>query len=204
MTHFLKMLRNATPEMFGRLNVIAARPTALNWSTLQPRIHPTANHCCSPASRRLTIGPTPSLSENGSNRSEADKLHRDEMIESICARLSPPSISNKHSPKDFQPTILEVDGPAHFYVGSNRYNAYTKLKHRILTRMGYRVLHIPYFEWKQLQGRKEREQYLIKKLGEPLTEWLDPADFEYHEMLVSALTKPESAYGEKRCENITA
>jgi len=63
-----------------------------------------------------------------------------------------------------KPVAVEVDGPSHFYVNSNKYTAYTKLKHRILTRMGYNVVHIPYFEWNKLGSSQVKEQYVFEKL----------------------------------------
>lgn len=75
-----------------------------------------------------------------------------------------------------RPVAIEVDGPSHFYVNSTKYTAYTKLKHRLLTRMGYKVLHVPYFEWKKLKGPRDRENYLKEKLKEEPTEWLEPED----------------------------
>ena len=80
-----------------------------------------------------------------------------------------------------RPIAIEVDGPSHFYVNTTKYTAYTKLKHRLLTRMGYRVLHVPYFEWRKLRGAKERETYMKAKLAEEPTEWLDPADEKYYQ-----------------------
>ena len=92
-----------------------------------------------------------------------------------------------------RPVAIEVDGPSHFYVNTTRYTAYTKLKHRLLTRMGYRVLHVPYFEWRKLRGIKERENYMREKLKEEPTEWLDPEDEEYYSgraKLVAVSDKP--------------
>mmetsp|Transcript_16411 Transcript_16411/g.17867 ORF Transcript_16411/g.17867 Transcript_16411/m.17867 type:complete len:88 (-) Transcript_16411:153-416(-) len=51
---------------------------------------------------------------------------------------------------------IEVDGPSHFYANSTKYTAYTKLKHRLLSRMGYKVLHVPYFEWRNLLWSRRR------------------------------------------------
>ena len=82
---------------------------------------------------------------------------------------------------DERPTAIEVDGPSHFYANSTKYTAYSKLKHRLLSRMGYRVLHVPYFEWRKLRGSKEREDYMRTKLQEQPSEWLDAADQEYYE-----------------------
>lgn len=46
--------------------------------------------------------------------------------------------------------------------------------------MGYKVLHVPYFDWRRLRGSKEREDYMRKKLQENPTEWLDPEDEKYY------------------------
>lgn len=46
--------------------------------------------------------------------------------------------------------------------------------------MGYKVLHVPYFEWRKLRGAKERERYMLSKLEEEPTEWLDPDDEAYY------------------------
>ena len=62
------------------------------------------------------------------------------------------------------PVAIEVDGPSHFYVNSNEYTAYSKLKRRILTRMGFRVVNIPYFEWNKLKSTKEKEGYILRKV----------------------------------------
>ncbi|OEH78671.1 coronin binding [Cyclospora cayetanensis] len=79
-----------------------------------------------------------------------------------------------------RPIAIEVDGPSHFYSSSCKYTAYTKLKHRLLTRMGYKVLHVPYFEWRKLRGQREREEYMRKKLMEEPSEWLDPEDEAFY------------------------
>ena len=55
-----------------------------------------------------------------------------------------------------------------------------RLKHRLLTRMGYKVLHVPYFEWRQLRSARDREDYMREKLKEEPTEWLDPEDEKYY------------------------
>ena len=79
-----------------------------------------------------------------------------------------------------RPIAIEVDGPSHFYANSKQYTAYTKLKHRLLTRMGYKVLHVPYFEWRQLRSASDREDYMRQKLLEEPSEWLDPEDEKYY------------------------
>ena len=46
--------------------------------------------------------------------------------------------------------------------------------------MGYKVLHVPYFEWRQLRSAKDREDYMRTKLKEEPSEWLDPEDEKYY------------------------
>ncbi len=101
------------------------------------------------------------------------------------------SESDFKEPKS-RPVAIEVDGPSHFYVNTTKYTAYTKLKHRLLTRMGYRVLHVPYFEWRKLRGSKEREDYLRNKLKEEPTEWLDPDDEKYYNQRVKIAIEQNS------------
>lgn len=112
------------------------------------------------------------------SRLDAEGLERERLIKSITKKLrgdladesgNIPTGANR-------PVAIEVDGPSHFYVNTTKYTAYTKLKHRLLTRMGYKVLHVPYFEWRKLRGARERENYLKQKLQEEPTEWLDPED----------------------------
>lgn len=113
---------------------------------------------------------------------EKEKLEKDEILKELTRRLSGP-LADEHGnvpTGNDRPIAIEVDGPSHFYANSNRYTAYTKLKHRLLTRMGYKVLHVPYFEWRKLRGAQEREEYMRKKLQEEPTEWLDPEDEKYY------------------------
>ncbi len=65
-----------------------------------------------------------------------------------------------------KPVAIEVDGPSHFYVNSNEYTAYSKLKRRILTRMGFRVVNVPYFEWNKMKSTKEKENYILRKVDD--------------------------------------
>jgi len=113
---------------------------------------------------------------------EEQKEEKDRIIKELRKRLSGPLADedgNVPTGKD-RPIAIEVDGPSHFYANSKRYTAYTKLKHRLLTRMGYKVLHVPFFEWRRLRGAKEREEYMRQKLLEEPTEWLDPEDEKFY------------------------
>jgi len=115
---------------------------------------------------------------------EEEKKEKEAIIKELTKRLAGPLADengNVPTGKD-RPIAIEVDGPSHFYANSKRYNAYTKLKHRLLTKMGYKVLHVPYFDWRRLRGAREREEYMRNKLLEEPTEWLDPEDEKYYNM----------------------
>ena len=69
--------------------------------------------------------------------------------------------------------IIEVDGPSHFLRGSGadgrsgrtmRVNGYHAFKDRLLKKQGFKVLHIPYFEWDLLAGDAKRAEYLNSSL----------------------------------------
>ncbi|KAF4674014.1 hypothetical protein FOL47_009805 [Perkinsus chesapeaki] len=111
-----------------------------------------------------------------------EQAEKQRLIKELTRKLAGPLADengNVPTGKD-RPIAIEVDGPSHFYANSTKYTAYTKLKHRLLSRMGYKVLHVPYFEWRKLRGAKEREEYMRTKLKEEPTEWLDPEDEKYY------------------------
>ncbi|KYF43854.1 RAP domain-containing protein, partial [Toxoplasma gondii ARI] len=95
----------------------------------------------------------PLLFDGGEERLSPQQVaEKEQLIKELTQRLSGPlADSNGNVPTGAaRPIAIEVDGPTHFYANSTRYTAYTKLKHRLLTRMGYKVLHVPYFEWRRL------------------------------------------------------
>ena len=61
-------------------------------------------------------------------------------------------------------TVLEVDGPCHFCRDSRRELGPTRSKQRLLQRLGWRVLRVPYFEWDALRGPEEQRKYLCSVL----------------------------------------
>ena len=61
-------------------------------------------------------------------------------------------------------TAVEFDGPTH-YLKSGRPNGATTFKTRLLEMRGWRVIHIPYFEWDELRTRNDKKAYLRQKLG---------------------------------------
>lgn len=101
-----------------------------------------------------------------------------------------------HSPKDFlsidianidRQIGIEVDGPGHFVRlidepkrsgrrasqkqqfddrGENRVNGPTILKHRLLTHLGWDIIHLPYWEYQELGGDKEKEMAYCRSLLE--------------------------------------
>ena len=141
-------------------------------------VSPLASQSAGFSSSSSSLSRTASVGDTSS--AEEDK--RQQLITEIKKKLRGPLADengNVPTGKD-RPIAIEVDGPSHFYVNTTKYTAYTKLKHRLLTRMGYKVLHVPYFEWRKLRGAKERENYMKAKLQEDPTEWLDPSDEKYY------------------------
>ena len=99
-----------------------------------------------------------------------------------------------HSPKQFlsidianvqQQIGIEVDGPGHFVRlidnpgkpttnadlkrefqdrGENRVNGPTILKHRLLTHLGWDIIHLPYWEFQELAGDTDREMKYCRSL----------------------------------------
>jgi hypothetical protein len=59
---------------------------------------------------------------------------------------------------------IEVDGPTHFIKPGNRLEGGTMFRNRALAVRGYVVISIPYWEWGQLRGAKQKQQYLLAKL----------------------------------------
>ena len=71
----------------------------------------------------------------------------------------------------------EFDGPTHYVHGSNgvapRLNGPSLFKQRILKKMGWKVHHIPYYEWGKLASRSDKEMYLKNRLIDERTEQLE-------------------------------
>ncbi|EER16784.1 hypothetical protein Pmar_PMAR016478 [Perkinsus marinus ATCC 50983] len=120
---------------------------------------------CLLARRPFTAAATAAAALNEKLTPE-EQAEKQRLIKELTKKLAGPLADengNVPAGKD-RPIAIEVDGPSHFYANSTKYTAYTKLKHRLLTRMGYKVLHVPYFEWRKLRGAKEREEYMRTKL----------------------------------------
>ncbi|SOV19816.1 RAP protein, putative [Plasmodium gaboni] len=142
----------------------------------------------------------PNVFEVDENLTEEEKQEKLKLIKLITEKLASPlktasdnknqneRTENEHENKneenslfaDDRPIAIEVDGPSHFYANSNRYTTYTKLKHRILTKLGYNVIHISYIDWRKLRNKSEREEFILKKLKEKNDEFLDDEDRTYY------------------------
>mmetsp|Transcript_5253 Transcript_5253/g.7797 ORF Transcript_5253/g.7797 Transcript_5253/m.7797 type:complete len:139 (-) Transcript_5253:162-578(-) len=62
---------------------------------------------------------------------------------------------------------IEVDGPSHYFKGTNGHlvvNGSTKFKARLLGRLGWTIVHVPYFEWGTLLDTATQDSYLRMKL----------------------------------------
>ncbi|GAB4823649.1 hypothetical protein N2152v2_010695 [Parachlorella kessleri] len=60
-------------------------------------------------------------------------------------------------------TSVEADGPSHFMANSRREEGGTAMKRRLLGKLGWRVVPIPYFDWPESRG--EQIAYLVRALG---------------------------------------
>lgn len=65
---------------------------------------------------------------------------------------------------------VEFDGPTHYLLGGDggrmRCNGATAFKRRLLAKMGWTVIDIPYYEWNEVRDQKDaREGYLRQKLS---------------------------------------
>ena len=88
---------------------------------------------------------------------------------------------------------VEVDGPGHFVRlidakesscthsnsnrdqfadrGENRVNGPTLLKHRLLTALGWNIIHIPYWEYQYLSDDTEKEEYCRSVMNNYSSSW---------------------------------
>ena len=88
---------------------------------------------------------------------------------------------------------IEVDGPGHFVRlidrpgkstpkandiiqqfddrGENRVNGPTILKHRLLAHLGWDIIHLPYWEYQELGGNRDREMDYCQSLLEQSDKW---------------------------------
>eukprot|EP00282_Hemiselmis_andersenii_P046734 CAMPEP_0172081662 /NCGR_PEP_ID=MMETSP1043-20130122/19429_1 /TAXON_ID=464988 /ORGANISM="Hemiselmis andersenii, Strain CCMP441" /LENGTH=232 /DNA_ID=CAMNT_0012743133 /DNA_START=1 /DNA_END=697 /DNA_ORIENTATION=+ len=61
---------------------------------------------------------------------------------------------------------VEVDGPTHFVQNTRQPTPHTSLKRWLLSREGYAVVSVPFFEWQSYQLAEEHKSYLVGKLRE--------------------------------------
>jgi hypothetical protein len=70
---------------------------------------------------------------------------------------------------------IEFDGPSHFLreVGSGKVleleNGATKAKRRFLERLGWKVINVPYFDWRKAKGMEEKKELLCGMLNINIT-----------------------------------
>lgn len=107
------------------------------------------------------------LGGGGSNAADASQL----------ARGSDPNDGSDKGPRGAgispsppsPPTLkvaIEVDGPCHFVRGARSPNGRTLLKRRLLTKLGWHLVSVPYWEWDQVTAAlpRIRREYLCAKL----------------------------------------
>ena len=61
---------------------------------------------------------------------------------------------------------VEFDGPRHYFKNDKRAaTGRTRFKQRLLRALGWRVLHVPYFDWAALPDDDAKRDYLRTQLG---------------------------------------
>ncbi len=63
---------------------------------------------------------------------------------------------------------LELDGPSHFTTNTLEPLGHTRLRDRLLSAMGWRVVSIPFCEWDRLQRTEERDAYVERRVHRSL------------------------------------
>ncbi|EUD68641.1 hypothetical protein C922_01040 [Plasmodium inui San Antonio 1] len=91
--------------------------------------------------------------------------------------------------------IVEVNGEHHFYKNSKSYTALSKLKHKLLSDLGYTVINIPYFEWGQLTTNLDKKAYIKKLISDSL-------NFEVVNVL--PLNQKSESLGRKEMEKVVS
>jgi hypothetical protein len=69
--------------------------------------------------------------------------------------------------------VIEVNGPYHYLADSSCLNGESLLKLRLLNKLGYTTIVIPYWEWNALETVESQENYLIQRL-EQITPYKSP------------------------------
>jgi hypothetical protein len=59
---------------------------------------------------------------------------------------------------------IEVEGPSHFVQPNFTLSGSTLFRNRALAARGYALVSIPYWEWGNLRGADQKQQYLLAKL----------------------------------------
>jgi hypothetical protein len=63
---------------------------------------------------------------------------------------------------------LEFDGPSHFTTNTLEPLGHTRLRERLLSAMGWRVVSIPFFEWARLHQTEQRDAYVKRRVHRSL------------------------------------
>ena len=63
-------------------------------------------------------------------------------------------------------TVIEIDGPNHFYRESTLRTSSSVLKRKIISFLGFHVLHVPFQEWIQLTSEEKRLAYCSQLVQE--------------------------------------
>ena len=96
-----------------------------------------------------------------------------------------------------QRVAIEADGPVHYSSNTRHLLGPTALKRRLLAQLGWAIVDVPYYDWGELEGRREQQEYMRQKLeatGLDLAAIWQPPDAA-HEAQGWRLQEAESAAG---------
>ncbi|EAA16826.1 hypothetical protein [Plasmodium yoelii yoelii] len=75
-------------------------------------------------------------------------------------------LSDKKNYENIGKIIIEVNGEHHFYRNTKSYTSFSKLKHKLLSDLGYIVINIPYFDWAILKTYLNKKSYIKKIIND--------------------------------------
>lgn len=123
----------------------------------------------------LTFNLTP-LEEVSIGPYNVDFVEKDQTFQNICKNeiyykdqsnnYTKIISSNKKINENIGKIIIEVNGEHHFYRNTKSYTSFSKLKHKLLSDLGYIVINIPYFDWAILKTDLNKKSYIKKIIND--------------------------------------
>ena len=128
----------------------------------------------------IVVKPTPEVCSVEVSSTSDENDDDNESVPHICSEQTKAGELTPVFPGDASPDLIaiEVDGPSHFLYKSVRPTGSTIIKRRQLQRAGWRLIPVPYFEWREAtrhartpeEVRIGRRRYMARQLGMELQE----------------------------------